>query len=339
MTEDPCEPCQEHECDLLIIGAGPAGLAAAVSAASEGLRVIVLERSKTAGGQMGTSSRIENYLGFVNGLSGADLATAAIAQAERFGADIHAGAEVIDLRGEGHGTERHHRAICATGNTYSCTAILVAAGVTYRRLEVPGADPLLGRGIFYGASPTQAAEYAGQRVFMVGGANSAGQAAIFLASNHADVDIITRSPLEKSMSQYLIDRIAACPNITVHTSARVAAVRGTRHRLSHVTVADTDGVETHQAAALFAFIGADPQTDWAPQLKKDPRGFILTGQDASGINSDGRMFLETSEAGIFAAGDIRYGSVKRVAASAGEGAMATQFIHRYLDSLKEASPV
>jgi thioredoxin reductase (NADPH) len=321
----------EHRCDLLIIGAGPAGLAAAVNAASEGLRVIILERTGTVGGQMRTSSRIENYLGFASGLSGADLAAASLEQTQRFGADIHTASEVIDLRRDGD----HHRAMCANGKVYTCAAILVAAGVTYRRLEVPGADPLLGRGIFYGASPTQAAEYADQRVFVVGGANSAGQAAVFLASNSARVDIITRSPLAKSMSQYLIDRIEASGKVEVHEEARVAAVKSTRHRLSHVTVADPDGVITHEGSALFAFIGADPQTGWAPQLAKDSRGFILSGPDAE-PPGEKRLYLETSESGVFAAGDIRSGSVKRVAASAGEGAMAVQFIHKHLDT-KEAT--
>lgn len=320
-----------HVCDLLIIGAGPAGLAAAVNAASEGLRVIVLERSRVVGGQMRTSSRIENYIGFPTGLTGIDLATASLTQAERFGADLHNNSEVIDLRAD----NGHRKAMCANGNTYSCSVILVCTGVTYRRLEAPGADTYIGRGVFYGASPTQTAEYADQRVFIVGGANSAGQAAYFLASNGAQVDIITRSPLAKSMSQYLIERIDTCKNITVHEYARVAAVRGMRRRLTHVTIADPDGVVTYQAAALFAFIGADPQTEWAPDLMKDSRGFIQTGPD---VEQDGerRLFLETSSAGVFAAGDIRSGSVKRVAASAGEGAMAIQFIHKYLDS-KETS--
>jgi thioredoxin reductase (NADPH) len=331
MTEPDCEPCAEHECDLLVIGAGPAGLAAAVNGASEGLRTIVLERNRVAGGQMRTSSRIENYIGFPTGLTGEALATASLDQALRFGATLHTDAEVIDLRGDG----TNHRAMCANGTIYRCAAILVCAGVTYRRLEVPGADALLGRGVFYGASPTQAAEYGGQNVFIVGGANSGGQAALFLASNGAHVDVIARSPLAKSMSQYLIDRIAACSDIVVHESARVAAVRGTRHRLSAITVADAEGVETFSASALFAFIGADPQTEWAPTLSKDQRGFIQTGPDAE-ENGEKRLYLETSEHGVFAAGDIRSGSVKRVAASAGEGAMAIQFIHKHLDSKETA---
>src|SRR5581483_8273255 len=263
MSHD-CASCPDHECDLLVIGAGPAGLAAAINAASEGLRVIVLERSHDVGGQASTSSRIENYLGFPTGLTGAELAEASHEQAVRFGADIHLGSEVIDLRCEGD----HHRAMCANGKTYTCTTILVTAGVTYRRLEVPGADSLIGRGVFYGASPTQVSEYAGKRVFVVGGANSAGQAALFLAQHGARVDVLTRSPLVKSMSTYLLDRLVkAEQDITVHTGARVAAVHGTKaHGIDHVTVADEAAVITHEAAALFVFIGAEPRTDWAPTL-------------------------------------------------------------------------
>jgi len=339
MSHD-CASCPDHECDLLVIGAGPAGLAAAINAASEGLRVIVLERSHDVGGQASTSSRIENYLGFPTGLTGAELAEASHEQAVRFGADIHLGSEVIDLRCEGD----HHRAMCANGKTYTCTTILVTAGVTYRRLEVPGADSLIGRGVFYGASPTQVSEYAGKRVFVVGGANSAGQAALFLAQHGARVDVLTRSPLVKSMSTYLLDRLVkAEQDITVHTGARVAAVHGTKaHGIDHVTVADEAAVITHEAAALFVFIGAEPRTDWAPTLAKDAKGFILTGPDAVDAvpyPEHTPLYLETSEPGVFAAGDIRSGSVKRVSAAAGEGAMAVQFIHRYLEAhpAKEAS--
>jgi thioredoxin reductase (NADPH) len=331
-----CASCPDHECDLLVIGAGPAGLAAAINAASEGLRVIVLERSAHAGGQASTSSRIENYLGFPAGLTGPELAQASEEQALRFGADIHTGSEVIDLRTEGD----HHRAMCADGKTYTCSTILVTAGVTYRRLDVPGADSLIGRGVFYGASPTQVSEYAGKRVFVVGGANSAGQAALFLAQHGARVDILTRSPLAKSMSTYLLDRLVKlAADITVNTGARVAAVHGTKsHGLDHVTVADDAAVISHEAAALFVFIGAEPRTDWAPTLAKDQRGFILTGPEAWDTSKDGWLeqrppfYLETSVPGIFAAGDIRSDSVKRVSAAAGEGAMAVQFVHKYLES-------
>jgi thioredoxin reductase (NADPH) len=195
-------------------------------------------------------------------------------------------------------------------------------------LEVPGIDGLIGRGVQYGVSPEQAEEYRGKRVFIVGGANSAGQAAVHLAQHGADVEIIARSPLSKSMSTYLVDRCTSSPQITIREGARIAAVRGDHeHRLGHVTVADANGVTTESAAGLFVFIGAEPHTDWAPNIAKDSRGFILTGPDLPDVS---RLYLETSTPGVFAAGDVRSGSVKRVAAAAGEGAMAVQFIHRYL---------
>ena len=330
MTAPSCPACADHECDLLVIGAGPAGLAAAINGASEGLNVIVLERGHELGGQASSSSRIENYLGFGSGVSGPELTAAAVAQAQRFGASLHVNSEVIDLRPSLAG----HTAMCASGVTYECRTALVTSGVTYRRLAVPGADDLLGRGIFYGASPEQAYEYEGKRVFVVGGANSAGQAAIHLAQHGAITSIISRSPLEKGMSTYLHDRILDRGDILVHEAARIAAVRGTKKNgLSHVTVADPAAVATHEAAAVFVFIGAEPRLDWAPGIALDNRGFILTGQEAVGVTPVGFVppqYLETSVPGVFAAGDVRSGSVKRVAAAAGEGAMAVQFIHKHL---------
>lgn len=339
---ETCSTCPDHECDLLVIGAGPAGLAAAINGASEGLSVIVLDRYTTLGGQASTSSRIENYLGFPEGLSGAELTAQAEAQARRFGAVFHPGAEVIDLRADGDA----HSAMCANGHVYRCRTVLVTTGVTYRRLTVPGAEALLGRGVFYGASPSQAYEYEGKRVFVVGGANSAGQAALHLAAHGARVDIVTRSPLVKSMSSYLLDRLTAAPaDISVTTGGRIAAVRGQDDVLSHVTVAHPGGVVSHEAAAVFVFIGADPLTDWAPHLAKDEKGFVLTGPDAQPWLSGNHgyelqlLYLETSVPGTFAAGDIRSGSVKRVAAAAGEGSMAVQFVHRYLSRQKEYTRV
>ena len=334
ITQAPeaCTSCADHECDLLIVGTGPAGMAAAVNAASEGLHVIVLDRSGEVGGQARSSSRIENYLGFPSGLSGEQLATAAEEQARRFGADIHTGAEVIDVRPTEDG---RHQVMCASGHVYLCRTILVASGVTYRRLDAPGVDELTGRGVFYGVSPSQAEDYRGQRVFVVGGANSAGQAALHLAQHGATVDILTRSPLTRAMSQYLIDRIEAHGRITVREGARVAAVRGGRDELSHVVVAEPSGVATHEAAGLFVFIGAEPRVGWAPQLATDRQGFILTG-DSDALRERYQageaqpLYLETSVPGIFAAGDVRSGSVKRVSAAAGEGAMAVQLIHRHL---------
>lgn len=338
LAHDPvtCDGCTsgEHECDLLVIGAGPAGLAAAVNAASEGLHTIVLERGPEVGGQASSSSRIENYLGFPTGLTGAELANAAHEQAVRFGAEIHTHAQVIDLRSDGLG---HHQVMCESGAVYRCPSTIIASGVTYRKLDVPGVDRLLGHGVAYGVSPEQAEEYRGKRVFIVGGANSAGQAAVHLAQHGAEVELLTRSPLEKSMSQYLIDRCAASDAIQVRVGARVAAVKGNHeHALAHVTVADDDGITTEDAAGLFVFIGADPRTDWAPGLTKDSRGFVVTGPDLPDVS---RLYLETSVPGVFAAGDVRSGSVKRVAASAGEGAMAVQFVHRYLSTLKEGAHV
>lgn len=324
-----CKSCPNHECDLLVIGAGPAGLAAAINGASEGLRVIVLERADQVGGQASTSSRIENYLGFPAGLTGSELASASEEQARRFGAEIHLHSEVIDLRR----TDDHHQAMCVNGHTYTCPAILVTAGVTYRRLDAPGVERLTNHGVYYGVSPSQAEEYRGKAVYVVGGANSAGQAALHLAQHGAHVDILTRSPLDKGMSTYLVDRIIDSKLITVREEARIAAVRGGKF-LTHVTVAEPDAITAHDASAVFVFIGAEPHTAWAPSLATDGRGFILTGPDIPGIPKAvfPPLYLETSEAGIFAAGDIRSGSVKRVSSASGEGAMAVQFVHKYLSN-------
>lgn len=342
---DECTHCAncDHSCDVLIIGAGPAGLAAAVNAASEGLGVIVLERAPQVGGQASSSSRIENYLGFPLGLSGAELARNADEQARRFGADIHTGAHVIDLRRLDDG---HVQAMCQSGTVYVCRTAVVTTGVTYRTLDAPGVSELIGRGVEYGVSPAQADEYDGRRVFIVGGANSAGQAAVHLHDHGAAVTILTRSPLSKGMSAYLIERIEE-RGIAVEVGARVAAARSiiteggispstikrieSRGALDGITIASPDGVRYEPADALLVFIGAEPRTSWAPQLATDPRGFIYTGIDAL----DDRLYLETSERGIFAAGDVRSGSVKRVSAAAGEGAIAVQLIHRHLDSQAE----
>lgn len=319
-----CPACEAtHVCDLLIVGAGPAGLAAAVNAASEGLRTIVLERGDTVGGQASSSSRIENYLGFAEGLTGAELATQAESQARRFGAELVTGAPVIDLRTTEDGGQQ---AMCATGHVYVCRAAVVTSGVTYRTLDVPGAQELIGRGVFYGSSPAQAEDYRGKRVFVVGGANSAGQAALHFAQHGAEVTILSRSPLEKSMSTYLIDRIQDL-DIPVQKGARVAAVHGP-DEIDSVTVATPESVATHKAEGLFVFIGAEPRTSWAPSIGTDSRGFILTGSD---VGLKDRAYLETSQRGVFAAGDVRAGSVKRVAAAVGEGSMTVQFVHRYLE--------
>lgn len=325
MPSSHCEQCghADHECDLLVIGAGPAGLAAAVNAASEGLSTIVLEREARVGGQAYSSSRIENYLGFPSGVTGDELATMAYDQAVRFGAEIHVGAQVIDLR---RLDGQHVQAMCESGTVYVCRTALVTSGVTYRTLDVPGAAELLGNGIEYGISPTEASRHEGEDVFIVGGANSAGQAALHLAKHGAHVVILTRSPLAKGMSTYLIERIADSPRITVRTGARVAAARNYDGILGALVIADDTGVLVLPADALFVFIGAEPRTSWAPSIKTDARGFIVTG---------GEYHLETSEPGIFAAGDVRAKSVKRVAAATGEGAMAVQEIHQYLSQPPE----
>lgn len=335
MHDQNCVRCAagDHRCDVLVIGAGPAGLAAAVNAASEGLEVIVLERCAQVGGQASSSSRIENYLGFPLGLSGAELAKSADEQARRFGAEIHTAAHVIDLR---RVDSDHVQAMCASGTVYTCRTAILTTGVTYRTLDAPGVNELLGRGVEYGFTPGEAERWRDGRVFVVGGANSAGQAALHLAQHGANVTILTRSPLNKGMSAYLLDRIADA-SIPVWQGARVAAVTGVYDdangaSLEGVTVAMPETIRTELADGLFIFIGAEPRTSWAPQLLTDRKGFVLTGPDVPG---DPRLYLETSETGVFAAGDMRASSVKRVAAAAGEGAMAVQFVHRYLTQKEE----
>ncbi len=317
-----CTNCP-HDCQLLIVGAGPAGLAAAVNAASEGVHTIVLERADIVGGQASHSARIENYLGFPQGISGADLSAATFAQAQRFGADLRLGSAVIDVRR----VEGGFQVTCSNGHTFTCQSILAASGVDYRRLEVPGVNELVGRGVSYGALPERSFELNEREVVVVGGANSAGQAVVYLADHGANVTLVTRSPLEKSMSQYLIDRIHKLP-VEVEVGARVAAAHG-EDQLSGVTIASDERIYTAvDVAALMIFIGATPRTGWAPHLASDRAGFILAGHDLPDLD---RLHQETSEPGIFVAGDLRAGSVKRVAAAAGEGVAAVASIHRYLE--------
>src|SRR5690242_20218178 len=298
-------PCDRFECDLLIIGCGSAGLAGAVNAAAEGLSTILLERGPFVGGQAGSSSRIENYLGFPEGLSGDELAGYAEAQATRLGADIHTDAHVIDLRT----VDGVHHACCYGGTTYLCRTVLVATGVTYRTLDTPGIPDRTGTLVHYGLSPKEARAYEGQTVHIVGGANSAGQAALHLAKHGANVVILTRSPLAKSMSAYLLERIQHEAAIEVREKSRIAAVYD-----GAVSVSTPDALsEAEDTAGVFVFIGAEPRTDWAPQLEKDHRGFVVTGSGKKAAE------LETSTPGIFAAGDVRSGNVKRVATATGEG--------------------
>jgi thioredoxin reductase (NADPH) len=324
--------------DLIIIGGGPAGLAAAVYGASEGLRTVMVER-QAPGGQAGTSSRIENYLGFPSGLSGADLARRAVTQARRFGVEMLA-AEVVGLR-----CQDFYRFVqLADGSELSSHVVLIATGVAWRKLDVPGTDRLAGAGVYYGAAMTEAISCRDEEVFVVGGANSAGQAAMHLSKFASHVTMLVRGPsLAATMSQYLIDQIAATPNITVRCHACVVEAHGDTN-LETITIADlkAETRETLPTKSLFIFIGAQPHTDWlAGKLERDEHGFILSGPDLlhdghkpRGWTSEREPFLlETSTPGIFVAGDVRHGSVKRVASGVGEGSIAVQFMHQYLSKL------
>ena len=322
--------------DLVVIGGGPAGLAAAVYGASEGLKTVLIEREAT-GGQAGTSSRIENYLGFPSGLSGADLAERATAQARRFGAELLAAQEVTTLRV----ADPYRTVVLGDGSELNCYAVVVAPGVSVRKLEVPGAEQVTGAGLYYGAALTEAAHYRDRDVIVVGGANSAGQGAVFFAHYARSVTILVRGKsLTESMSHYLVDQIAATPNITVVPETEVLEVKGGDRLESVVVRTGADGAPRElSAAAVFVFIGARPRTEFCEGvLTRDPGGYILTGLD---LVSDGKSppgwppgrlpaLLETSVPGIFAAGDVRHGSSKRVAAAVGEGAVAVQLIHQYL---------
>jgi len=325
--------------DLIIVGGGPAGLGAAVYGASEGLRTLMIER-EAPGGQAGTSARIENYLGFPAGLSGWDLARRAVAQAERLGAEILAPQEVATLR-----VEDPYRIVTLTdGTELSCHALVISTGVSYRKLDVPGVEALTGAGVYYGAAQSEAMYYKGEDIYIVGGANSAGQAAIYFSRYARSVTLLVRGDsLAKGMSQYLLAQIEATPNIRVLLNSSVKEVKG-EGRLDTVTISDaaTGRVEIVPATALFIFIGAQPRTDWvAGVLERDDMGFIPTGPD---LMKDGQppkgwtlrrqpFWLEASVPGIFAAGDVRHRSVKRMASAVGEGSMAVQFIHQYLSSL------
>jgi thioredoxin reductase (NADPH) len=325
--------------DLAIVGGGPAGLAAAVYGASEGLHTVMIER-EAPGGQAGMSSRIENYLGFPTGLTGGDLARRAVVQAERFGVEILAPQEVVGVR-----TEGSYRIVkLVDGGEISCHALMIATGVQWRRLEAPGIARLQGAGIYYGGGATEALSCKGEIVYVVGGANSAGQAAINFARYAERVVILVRGEsLADTMSRYLIDQIQRTPNIQLWTHASVAEAYGETH-LEEIAVlcSDTNKVERVPANAMFVFIGALPRTDWlANVVERDERGFLLTGPDLirdgqhpKGWTLDRDPFLlETSLPGIFAVGDVRHGSIKRVASGVGEGSVAVQFIHQYLSKV------
>lgn len=326
--------------DLVIVGGGPAGLAAAVYGASEGLKTVLIEK-EAPGGQAGTSSRIENYLGFPVGLSGADLTRRAVAQAERFGVEILTPQDVCGVRLQ----DPYRYVLMSDGNEVSCHAMVIATGVAYRKLNIPGVEPLTGAGVFYGAALTEAIGTRGLDVYLVGGANSAGQAAVYFARFAKSVNILVRGDsLEKGMSQYLVDQIHETPNINVFLNSSAIEVKGSG-RLEQIVIKDSLTGETHtvDAGAMFIFIGAEPRTEWVADLcERDPNGFLLTGPD---LLREGHrpktwnlardpFLLETSVPGIFVAGDVRHESTKRIASAVGEGAMAVRFIHEHLASLK-----
>jgi thioredoxin reductase (NADPH) len=325
--------------DLIIIGAGPAGLGAAVYGASEGLRTALIEKQAT-GGQAGTSSRIENYLGFPNGLSGADLAHRATAQAIRFGTEILSAQEVMKVCVE----DPYRIVVLEDGTELSCHALLIATGVSVRKLDLPGIERLTGAGIYYGAAMTEAAHYRDEHVCVVGGANSAGQGAMFFSRYAKKVTMLVRgSSLEKGMSQYLVDQINATENIEVRLNTVVAGVEGEK-QLEAVTVVNnpTGETETLPAKAMFLFIGAVPHSDVvAGVVERNSAGFILTGPDLlrNGKRPRGWTLkrdpypLETSVPGIFAVGDVRQGAVRRVASAVGQGAIAVGLVHQYLKTV------
>ncbi|WP_433758531.1 FAD-dependent oxidoreductase [Nocardia sp. CA-135398] len=322
--------------DLIVVGGGPAGLGAAVYGASEGLRTVLVERTAT-GGQAGQSSRIENYLGFPDGLSGAQLADRARRQAAKFGAEVITTREVVGL--EVNGSARTVR--FADGGRLCAHTVIIATGVDYRRHPAPGVDDFTGRGVYYGSAMTEASECADHDVYIVGGANSAGQAAVFLSRNARTVHLVVRADsLEKSMSHYLIQQIEQIPNIRVHTDTEVIAADGVDHLQQIVLRNNRTGAEEKaEAERLFLFIGAAPQTDWLDGVvKRDEAGYVLAGPDllVDGTRPAGWELprpphhLETSVPGVFVAGDVHAESAKRVASAVGEGAMAVMLVHRYL---------
>ena len=323
--------------DVVIVGGGPAGLGAAVYAASEGLRTVLVERQAT-GGQAGQSARIENYLGFPDGVTGAQLTDRARRQAHKFGAEILTTRDVVGLD-----VRASSRAVrFADGGEVVAHGVLLATGISYRKLEVEGADALTGRGVFYGSAATEAPACFGEDVYVVGAANSAGQAAVFLSRHARRVTLLVRSDdLGRSMSYYLVRQIEEIPNIEVRLTTQVIGVHGDDH-LEELTLCDTSAGtrETVSAGYLFAFIGAEPRTEWLEGvIERDPRGFVLTGPDLvlgrqrpRGWDLDrDPYYLEASASGVFAAGDVRANSIKRVASAVGEGAMAIQLLHTYLE--------
>lgn len=317
------------KCDLVIVGGGPAGIAAGIYAASEGLNVSLIEVARTLGGQAGTSSLIVNYLGFPDGISGKQLAARSTRQLKKLGANV------IPGRVTAIGTDGVARYIqMDSGHIVSCKTTLIACGVQWRHLDVPG---IAGYGVFYGSNPSEVDQWSGKVVAIIGGANSAGQAAVHFAKHGAEqVIVLSRSPLEKSMFAYLIHELKARGNVEIVEGAEVDAVKRKNSKLTLSTFVASRYIEVD---AVFIFIGAEPQTEWL-DVVKDTRGFILTGQELKKVMPDGfegrdPLPMETSVQGIFAARDVRSGSLKRVSAATGEGAAAVAEIHQYLGMLKE----
>ncbi|KAA6461133.1 response regulator [Acidobacteria bacterium AB60] len=319
--------------DLVVVGAGPAGLAAAVYGASEGLKTLVIE-PEAPGGQAGTTSRIENYLGFPAGITGADMGRRALIQATRFGS------EFVTQRAAGLRIDGQYRFVkTADGREISTHAVLLSPGVQYRKLDVPGAERLTGRGIYYGAALVEAAACKDEDVYVVGGANSAGQAALYFSKYARKVMMLVRGQgLAATMSKYLIDEIAHTSNIEVKSGTQVTEAKGEEH-LESLRIKGPEGEAEVSASSLFVFIGAAPRTDWLPaEILRDEKGFLLAGPD---LRVEGKLppqwhetrepfLLESSVPGVFVAGDVRHGSVKRVASAVGEGSIAVQFVHQYL---------
>jgi len=331
---------QTHFYDLAIVGAGPAGLAAAVYGASEGLKTVIIER-EAPGGQAGLSSRIENYLGFPSGLSGGDLARRAVAQARRFGVEILAPQQGVGLRVDGP----YRYLKLADSTEISCNALLLAMGVQWRTLDVPGIERLQGAGVYYGGGTSEAIACRGETVYVIGGANSAGQAAMHFSKYADKVTLLVRGvSLAATMSHYLIEQIEKTPNIEVWTKSNLVEVHGDTH-LTGITVQCETDKTRHElpATSIFIFIGARPRTEWLGDLiDRDERGFILSGPDllrngkrpASWTLDRDPGLLETNVPGIFVVGDVRHGSVKRVASGVGEGAVVVQFMHQYLAKIQ-----
>ena len=323
-------PMHEDTYDFVIIGGGPAGLAAAVYSASEGLSTLVLDRH-APGGQAGTASKIENYLGFPTGITGSELTSRALLQAQKFGALISTPAEVVSLAVD----QPQPTIQIASGEKIKARAVLIASGAEYRKLDVPGRSKLDSLGVYYAATHIELLACLGADVVVVGGGNSAGQATMFLAENTRKVYVLLRGDdIYKRMSSYLVDRILERPNVEVHYNTEIREMHG-EDRLESIVTENTKTGERQVIAtpAVFTFIGASPRTDWLPSdIECDSKGFILTG-DTAHLESSPDSILETSVPGIYAAGDVRYGSTKRVASAVGEGAMVVKFVHKHLASL------